>query len=110
MEIHERLEVFYARLRAAPACATAEEALALVCRLTEEVEDEFCPIQRREPPPLEPTGRLYAPRADSIRTMPDGTIRANARRHTIICRVDGSIVIVNKREPGIAFTKPGAIH
>ena len=110
MELHERLDIFLARLQVAPACHTAEEALALVCRLIEEVEDEYCPIPRREPPPTEPTGHLYAPRADSIRTMPDGTIYAKARRHRITCLADGSITITSKRERSVAFAKLGAIH
>ena len=110
MEIAQRLEVFFARLHDAPPCRDAKESLALVCRLIDEVEDEHCPIPRREPPPKEPTGRMYSPKADSIRTMPDGTIMANTRRHSITCRVDGSIVIARKRELIVAFTKLGDIH
>jgi len=55
MEIHRRLEIFLERWRTAPACHTAEEALALVCGLIEEVEDEFSPGPREEPPPMHVT-------------------------------------------------------
>ena len=51
MDIPQRLAEFFHRLQAAPAAASAEEALALVCRLIEEVENEFCPLPREQQPP-----------------------------------------------------------
>lgn len=41
MDLHERLNIFLTRLNAASACGTGQEALALVCRLIEEVEQDF---------------------------------------------------------------------
>jgi len=41
MELHERLRIFFERLRAAPPARDAEEAMALVCSVLEKVEDEF---------------------------------------------------------------------
>ena len=67
MNIQERLQIFFRRLEAAPPADSAGEAMALVCQLIEQVEDEFCPMPRENPPPLVFSGRMYAPQADRIR-------------------------------------------
>ena len=107
MEIQERLEIFYARLRTAPACATAEEALALVCRLIEEVEDEFCSIPRQHPPSLSFTGRMYAPHSDHVFPSPDGAILAETRRHTMHLSPDGAMHIFRFDTNDLEFSKSG---
>jgi hypothetical protein len=76
MDLHERLNSFLERLTAASACGAGQEALALVCRLIEEVEEEFCRITRVHPPPLTFTGRMYPPQSDHLRVRDDGTIVA----------------------------------
>ena len=107
MEMHERLEVFFARLRAAPACATADESLALICRSTGEVEDEFCPVPRREPPPFNFTGRMYAPHPDHFFVSAEGNIRAETRRHTMFLSADGAIRVSRTGSNELEFSKPG---
>ena len=60
MNIQERLAIFFRRLEATPPATNAEDAMNLVCRLIEEVEDEFCPLPRENPPPgLRFTGRVH---------------------------------------------------
>lgn len=108
MELHERLAVFFERLDAAPPVATADDALALVCRLIEEVEEEFCPLPRKDPPPRRATGRMYAPQPDSIIRSPAGIIHATTAGHLIVCNHDGSISITRRRNVRSAFRKPGA--
>ena len=93
MEIQQRLELFFRRLAEAPPAATAEEALALVCRLMEEVEEEFCPVPKQTPAPTDFTGRMYPPQKDRIRLIEDGILRANTRHHRIFCRPNGAIDI-----------------
>ena len=107
MDIQQRLAEFFRRLEAAPPVATADEAMALLCRLIEEVEDEFCPVPRTEPPPLAFTGRMYAPREDYIHRLPDGSLTASTRRHRILCRQDGAITVVHMTDKSVVFTKPG---
>jgi hypothetical protein len=108
MNIQERLEVFYRRLKTAPPAANADEAMNLVCRLIEEVEDEFCPVPREEPPPfLRFTGRMYAPQKDRIFLLEDGGLLAEARHHRIFCRTDGGIQIENASEDRIVLIKGG---
>ena len=105
MELHERLRIFFERLRTAPSCASAEEALALVCRLIEEVEDEHCPVARQHPPPRTRTGRMYAPQSDLIFRLDDGSIRAETRRHIMIFFPDGSIRITGQPPAEFEFFK-----
>ena len=69
MDITQRLELFFRRLAEAPPAASAEEALRLVCRLREEVEEEFCAVPRENPPPEHFTGRMYAPQEDRVRLI-----------------------------------------
>ncbi len=84
--------------------------MALVCRLIEEVEDEFCPLPREEPPPILFTGRMYAPQADRMRrVLPHGTLVADTRHHRIFCQPTGEISIVrmSRFTAQTVFLKPG---
>ncbi len=107
MELRERLKLFFERLSAAPPCTGAEESLAFVCRLIEEVEDEYCPVARQNPPPRSRTGRMYAPQSDLVFRLDDGSIRAETRRHTMRFFSDGSIRITGLTPPGFEFFKKG---
>lgn len=107
MDIPQRLAEFFHRLQAAPAAASAEEALALVCRLIEEVENEFCPLPREQQPPARFTGRMYSPQRDRIRPLADGGLYADARHHRIHCLADGAITILRMPERTVALVKPG---
>ena len=103
MDIQERLAEFFRRLLAAPAVANAEEALALVCRLIE----ELCPVPRQHPAPRHFTGRMYAPKEDRIQRFADGLIVATTRRHQIYCRPNGAITIARVLARGIVLDKKG---
>lgn len=107
MELHERLAIFFERLRQAPGCRSSSEALALVCRLIEEVENEHCPVARQNPPPRMATGRMYAPQSDFIFSLQDGGIRAETRRHIMKFSPDGSIRITSLTSTGFEFFKTG---
>ena len=107
MDITQRLELFFRRLAEAPPAATAEEALRLVCRLIEEVEDECCPVPRETPAPIKPSGRMYPPQADNIFPLENGDIEAQTRRHSILCLRDGGIVAKHALKGETVLTKPG---
>lgn len=107
MDIQQRQEVFFRRLADAPPAANAEEALRLVCRLIEEVEDELCPVPRRDPPPKSFTGRMYASRGDYIWPQSDGRIVARARHHEIICFPDGAICVYYRPRSVLILHKAG---
>jgi hypothetical protein len=109
MNIQERLAVFFQRLEAAPPASSAEEAMALVCHLIEEVEEEFCPLPRENPPPmLRFTGRMYAPQKDRIRRLEGGILMAAARRHRIFCEPNGAVVIRDVHDDAIVLKKDGS--
>jgi hypothetical protein len=110
MEIQNRLRIFFERLRAAPPARTAYDALALICRLIEEVEDEFCSVPRVDPPPRTPTGRMYSPQADSITFGEGGVMLVKTLGHLIRCHPEGSIVIENTRTNRVELRKSGAEH
>ena len=107
MEIQQRLEVFFRRLAEAPPAANADEVLRLVCRLIEEVEDEFCPLRREEPPPEDFTGRMYAPQSDRTTPFgPDG-LAAETRQHRVVCSANGGITIIHKPSDTTVLGKRG---
>jgi hypothetical protein len=107
MDIAQRLELFFRRLAEAPPSASAEESLALVCRLIEEVEDEHCPVPREKPAPFDFTGRMYAPQSDRIQHLAEGTILALTRRHRIYCCANGQINVFHKITKKPVLTKAG---
>ena len=106
MELHERLKVFFERLRTAPACRSAEEALEQVCRVMEEVEGEFCRFPNQHPAPQIFAGRMYRPQPDRIFRSDDGYIRAETRRHTLHFSPDGAIRIIRTGSGIVEFSKP----
>jgi hypothetical protein len=104
-----RLQEYFRRLTDAPPASSADEALALVCDLLDEVEDELSGIPKREPPPSPgmSDGRMYPPLADRIKHYPDGGLIAISRAHTVEIASDGSITIVNKKSKEIEIIKAG---
>ena len=107
MNLQERLQIFYERLRAAPPVANAREALDLICRLIVEVEDEFSGTPRLDPPPKRATGRMYPPLPDRITGLADGSLAVETRRHAIRLSADGGIRIARAGTSDIEFSKAG---
>jgi hypothetical protein len=104
MNILERLAVFYERLRTAPPAATAEEALTLICRVLEEVENEFSPMPKQSPPPRTFDGRMYLPQSDNIVKASDNSMWIKTRHHRV--RIDPSGAFCVFREmPGRTLRK-----
>ncbi len=107
MDIQQRLDVFFRRLAAAPPASNADEAFRLICLLIEEVEDEFCPVPRRTPPPEDFTGRMYAPQADRVERLANGAMRVMTRRHRIYCGADGRINVFHRMSRIPVLNKDG---
>jgi hypothetical protein len=107
MELHERLKILFGRIANASACSNAQEALELISRLTESVEEELSGMPKIDPPPIEPTGRMYPPQADYVFPQPDGSILARTRKHRIVCGTDGSITIIHVKTKKVEIAKPG---
>ncbi len=106
----ERLKEFFRRLAAAPGARNRDEALELIDRVLNEVEDELSGIPRDpEPPPYRSTGRMYPPKTDSIRDVPGKSLlkRFRSTAHNTFIGDNGAIeirAIPDKFE----FSKPGA--
>jgi hypothetical protein len=103
----ERLKIVFERLQNAPAAKAADEAMAIMNRVLEEVEDEFGGVPKDPNPGLIPSDRMYPPEADNIARDPNGNIIANSRRHSTTFGKDGSIVITRRQTGVIVLRKAG---
>lgn len=95
----ERLAVFYERLRAAPACASHDEAFAMIAKTLTEVEDEFSGVPNQIENHLH-DGRMYPPLPDNTFTVkgrPELT-RYRSRGHQIYISDQGAVLIVRADE------------
>ena len=113
MNIQERLELFYRRLAVAPPARNADGALALIIRVLEAVEREFCAVPETNPAPMKFEGRMYLPQADNIKLQADGTSWVKTRRHRILIRTNGSLVIHRQmpdRVLAVEFEKSGGFQ
>jgi len=110
MNIQERLAVFYERLRIAPPAASAEESFLLICRVLEEVENEFSRVTKQSPPPRAFDGRMYLPQTDNIVKHLDNSMWIKTRHHRVRIDADGAFQVFREM-PGKTlrreFYKPG---
>jgi len=92
----ERLTEVFRRLAATPAARNRDEALELIGRTLNEVEDELSGIPRDPDPPPSPTdGRMYPPKADSIRDVPGKPLvkRFRSTAHNTFIGDNGAVEI-----------------
>lgn len=95
MLIHERLILFYERLRAAPACVSHDQAFLLVCETLTTIEDEFSGIANQVANHAT-DGRMYPPQSDNrfeVEGRPDLT-RYRSKGHQTYISESGAILIV----------------
>ena len=102
----ERTKLFFERLKDAPPCATAAEAMEQLSSILEAIEDAFTSIQN-DPANWETDGRLYPPREDSRRAVPghDDIVRYRSRKHNTWIARNGAIRIM--QEDRLCLEKPG---
>lgn len=106
----ERLEEFYRRLGLAPAASTYDEALALIRKIMNDVEDELSGVPMDPDPPLKSDdGRMYPPKGDLVFEIPGrpAVIGLQSRRHHSLVGDNGAIEIRSLKGV-IEFSKPGA--
>lgn len=106
----ERLEEFFRRSGLAPGSSSFDEALALIRRIMNEVEDELSGIAMNPKPTLQTDdGRMYPPMDDMIFEIPGRPTvkRCRSRRHRIFIGNNGAIEI-QSLEGVIEFSKLGA--
>jgi hypothetical protein len=103
----ERLQEFLSRLNAAPSCASAEEAMALVHSTLNEVEDERSGIAFNPEQPMN-DGRMYPPGEDARREI-DGRAdlsRYRSRKHNLYISDDGALRIEVVSDRTCLLNKP----
>jgi hypothetical protein len=105
--------IYFERLKNAPTANSAEEAIDLIAKTLDQVEDEFSGIPKNPSPSLEPDGRMYPPQADYTVANPDipGGYIQTTRGHKIYINPDGSIrMVVRTDRPNagrVDLEKPG---
>ena len=108
----ERLQEFLNRLEQAPAADSAEAAFQQIESILNAVEDEMTEIPF-DPDSWMTDGRMYAPRRDNERDVPNQTNvkRYRSRSHNTFIGTNGSIEIQEiggGRRTKVVFSKPGA--
>ena len=98
----ERLKIFGQRLKDGPAASNADEAFEILTRTLDDVEDAYSGVAKVANPGLKYQGRMYAPRADNITRLEDGSIHAVTAGNVIRILSDGTIRIFEKLKDGSA--------
>ena len=106
------MAVFLARLAAAPPASSEEEAVALLNRVLDAVEDELSgiPFDAAAARQLVTDGRMYGPHpafASPWKGRADITRYAHARHDTFV-QTNGAFLIRLRRPPKVLLSHPGA--
>lgn len=103
----ERTNIFLKRLSAAPPSASEDEALAMLARILNGVEDEFTTIPN-DPSQWKTDGRLYPPQIDNRFSVEghDDIVRFRNRKHSTLVGANGAIKIL--KEGTTCLDKPGS--
>ncbi len=103
------MKVFTNRLATAEAAANQKEAVSLINKTLDAVEDEFSGVAKANGIPNRDDGRMYGILDDKyVKTMADGTKIATTKGNRIVLNTDGGFQIQTKDGSKTLFTKPGA--
>ena len=104
----ERLAEFLRRLGSAPAAKSFEEAYSQICNILNELEDELTGIPNN-PENWQTDGRLYPPRLDSVRKVPNKNAvkRFRSVGHNTFIGENGGIEIEVVQTRKVIFSKAG---
>ena len=99
--------MFFERLEAAPPASTADEALDLLANILNGVEDEHSGVENN-PDAWEDDGRMYPPKEDNRRDVPDrpSLRRYRSAKHNTFIGLNGSIRIQDLSGK-VGLDKPG---
>jgi hypothetical protein len=103
----KRLKVFLEKLEAASPAISADEALALLAKTLNEVEDEHSGVEYN-PDAWKDDGRMYPPREDNRREVSDrpSLRRYRSAKHNTFIGLNGSIRIQDL-DGKVMLDKPG---
>ena len=102
----ERLKIFLERMNAAAPTSSDSEALELLSRILNKVEDEFTTIPYL-PEQWMADGRMYPPQADSKRIVTSEISRYRNRNHNTFIGTNGAIKIVTVNGNNVVLDKAG---
>lgn len=112
LEKRQRLKIYVQKLTKAPPAKNADEAMQLITDVMDEVEDAYSGVEAVENPGLKYEGRMYAPRKDYTKQLPDGSLEAITSGNIVKISPQGDIrfFVRNKdNTPGaLIFEKLGA--
>ena len=107
----ERLKLFNQALTDAPAAKNADEALKLINRIMDKIEDAYSGVAAEANPGLKYKGRMYGPRSDYTTRLPDGGLEAITKGNIIRMSPSGGIQFFLKNSDGsvgkMVFNKAG---
>ena len=103
----KRLRFFFERLTGAPPANSADEALALLAKILNEVEDEHSGVEYN-PDAWADDGRMYPPKEDNRRSVVDrpSLRRYRNAKHNTFFGLNGSIRIEDLNG-NVLLDKPG---
>lgn len=103
----KRLEMLLERMEAAPPARSAEEALDLVAKILNAVEDEHSGVEYN-PEAWKDDGRMYPPKEDNRREVPDrpSLRRYRSAKHNTFIGSNGAIRIQDL-DGKVLLDKPG---
>jgi RHS repeat-associated protein len=105
----ERLAVFHTKLGKAASVGSQAEAIKLINKTLDEVEDAYSGVAKAEGIPNRDDGRMYGILDDKyVETLPDGTKIAKTKGNRIVLSKDGGFEIQSKDGSKIYFKKAGA--
>jgi hypothetical protein len=104
----ERIAELWRRLDTAAPPKDADEALGLVSRTLDKVEDDLSGVPKNPNPSLTPDGRMYPPQEDMIVRHADGAITAKTRGHAIEISPGGSMKFYLRHNGELAYSRGGA--
>lgn len=105
----ERLQIFQEQLANAKPASNQEEAIQLINKTLDNVEDQYSGIPKQEGIPDGKDGRMYGILDDKyVETLEDGTKVANTRGNRVILKQDGGIEIQTRDGSKTLLSKPGA--
>ena len=104
----ERLKLFTERLASAQSATNQNEAINLINKTLDGVEDQFSGIPKAQGIPNRDDGRMYGILDDKfVTTLEDGTKIANTRGNRIVLEKDGGIKLQSKDGKTTYLTKSG---
>jgi RHS repeat-associated protein len=104
----DRLKKVFDGISEAPSAKSADEAMAQMNRILEEIEDAHSGVPKQPDPGLTATPRMYPPQADNIVKGADGSITATSRGHVTVYSPNGGVTVKDRVTGATVFHKPGS--